>query len=265
MNLYNNLSSNKNKANVFIILLCICLFLIFSSFFSLYKIIPINDVFATTIGHGVNSFKDNLSKLLAKFDQNESLVSENIDLRKKIFINDSNLAKLNDLQKELDSLRSLNKVLSIRPNVISAISISTVFSEKLPSTLTIDKGSKDGISNNKVVINDTGSLIGFTYDVASYTSNIKSYYNSENSKKISIKSSTIPTAVIIGAKDGKVIAENVGQNSILLGDSFFTSSIQDLTPEGIYIGKVSGINPENNKQFFLDTDILNTSIVFIYQ
>ena len=257
-----SLFKTNKSFSTYILLFVLCIILIILSFTGAFKVLPVNDVFVTTIGRSVSNFKFSINQINSRFDQNERLTSENIDLNKKLIIQQAELTKLNDFQQELNSLKNLNKVTSFKQNSIETNTIDKISSDKLPSIITIDKGKRDGININKIVVNDTGTLIGFTSMVSEYTSSIKAYYN--NNIKISIKGGNTQTAIIIGVQNGKVIAENLGQNPVQIGDQFFTSSIQDLTPEGIYIGKVAEINPQNNKQFFLDTDVLNINKLFVY-
>ena len=262
MTLFKNRNTSV-KSQIFLILMTFSVVLILLSQIGFFRIIPLPDIFSVSIGHAVYNTKKSLQELFSKFDENTILVKDNIDLRKKIIRDEAELGKLNDLQKENDSLKSLSKVITLKDALIESTSLSRLTVEKLPSIITIDKGKHDGIDVNKIVINDTGSLIGFVQNIFEYTSNVYTYFNFSDDTKISIKSQTVSTAIIMGVKNGQVIAENIGQGNIKIGDKFYTSSIQNKTPEGIYIGSVSGINLENNKQFFLQTDVLNIDTLYI--
>jgi len=262
MNSFKNNKRNKLPLNINALLIFFSIVLIVLSYFNFFKLVPIFDIFTVPVEKYVNDNKSSFEIFLTKFENNSDLASDNLDLRKKIIEKDIQIDNLKFVQTEIDSLRKLNQIIIPQKNKILARNISLSLQDKLPSKITIDKGEIDGIKEGQDVFNDTGSLIGKINSVKKFTADIVPYYLLD-SQKVTIKSSATPNAVVDTQKNGVVTCINTSQNNnIKVGDLFFTSSLGTFAPD-IYVGKVSKIDLDDNKRFYLDTDIQNNSILFI--
>ena len=116
-------------------------------------------------------------------------------------------------------------------------------------TITINKGSKDGIKINMAVL-DTNGLIGKVVEVYSDYSLIELISSNSNSMKISVN--------ILGDKEyfgvldyynkenGYVVINDIKKNSeIKIGDSVYTNGLGGIYPSGIFIGKIKNIYFDN--------------------
>ena len=250
--------------DIHLILLITSIFLIALSFAGLFRSVPVFDWFNGNIGSGVTNFKIGATFFFSRFDQNEKLSRENLDLRKENLDDKILLTQLDQITKENTSLKKINSILDIKQNKILANKISFISYEKLPDTIAINKGKVDGVTVDKLVVNDTGSFIGKVESVSSYTSIIRTYYRFDN-PKLTVRGTNTPNAIIDSAVDGQVKVFETGQNSTAkVGDLFFSTSLgSDLIKDGIFVGTVSKIDPNDKKTFFLDTDVMNDDILYI--
>ncbi|MEI7603441.1 MAG: rod shape-determining protein MreC [bacterium] len=260
MNLYKSPKINNIRGILFVL----CLVIVLLSYAGFFRIIPILDIFSTTIGQTITDMKKASSSFFSKFEDNEKLVTENIELRKEIIKKDVDIQNIKDSVKDLESVKKLLNFYNPKADIIVTKNISIVPSDKVPVKITIDKGLKNGIKEGKAVFNDSGSLIGKIYVAREYSSDILPYYVIDNIK-LPIKSTSTSTALVDGYKDGLVVCTDIGlETTVKEGDLFFTSSLGDQVSEGIYVGKVVKISADDKKKFYLEADILNVDILYVY-
>lgn len=117
-------------------------------------------------------------------------------------------------------------------------------------TLTINKGSRDGIEKDMAVITSKG-LIGKITKTTSFNSEIKLITSSNSNNKISVIIDTEGHelyGILTGynEKTNKLIIEGISDNAEIKNDTIvYTSGLNDLFPSGLIIGKVSGIEKDN--------------------
>ena len=114
------------------------------------------------------------------------------------------------------------------------------------NTVTIDKGSKNGVKEGDAVITNEG-LIGKIINVSNFSSTVKLLTSDEINNKISIKIST-EDEKHYGLLIGYDIKENVykiegitNSSKIKEGDMVTTTGLTDYFPSGILIGFVSEV------------------------
>ena len=256
--------NRTNIVNIHFILLVVSFLCIVLSFFNIFKIIPFFDIFNVSISNFILLQKENLNSITSAMDDNRRLANDNIELRKQLLKTDIEIGKINELKNQIDSLKSFSNIVDKKYVYLEAQSIEAIFADKLPVDITVNKGLINGIKEGQIVINDTGSLIGRIYSVNQYISKIRPYYREDF--KIPVKSLSTQTAFISGVKYGVVYAQDINQNSdIKNNDLFYTSSLGDKVPEGIFIGKFQKYDLDDQRKILLQTDMLNISNLYIIQ
>jgi len=153
---------------------------------------------------------------------------------------------INSLKEDIEELKKLNNINTVLSefNMINGTIIERN-REYWFNNLTIDKGKRDGIKIDEVVINSDG-LIGRISEVREYTSDIKLITTNDTKNKISvvIKDNKNNIYGITNGYDNKnnllkvIINENININK----NSFvYTTGMGGIYPSGILIGKVDSI------------------------
>lgn len=177
--------------------------------------------------------REKYQKLLPEVDRIDSLMSENIELRKQ----------LEAMKEELDIDYTINDYEYLNATVISR-NISYWY-----NTITIDKGSYNGVEVDMVVVNNEG-LIGKVVSTTTFTSDVKLLTTSDTNNKISV-------AINSGNKKlyGVIKDYNYNNNflevegisnteAVYVGDYVYTSGLGGVFPSGILIGTVEEITTD---------------------
>ena len=172
-------------------------------------------------------------------------------LENKVQETDSIKAKNAELEDEVDKLQKtleLNQVLSK-----DAYLNATVVNRNLGywyNTITIDKGSKNGVKVDMPVVVSEG-LIGKVSKVTNFNSTVKLLTSDDVNNKISVKIS-VDGKNVYGLLSGydkssrSFIVEGIADNTeIKEGDMVLTTGMGDIFPSGILVGKVSKITKDN--------------------
>lgn len=181
---------------------------------------------------GIENYSDNEKQLLNEI---EILRNENNDLRDKII-------DYYTVIEENNQLRTYYGIKEENPdfNLVNA----TVIRKESLYYFTLNKGEKNGISKNDIVITEY-SLIGIVTSVSYSTCVVQTILSP--SVKIGVKDSiTGDTGVLTGnvtlsPNNKSQLIYISAQNNIKIGDIITTSGIGDMYPENIKIGKVTNI------------------------
>ena len=207
--------------------------LIKDSVVSIQKIIytPIKN-FSTMIDDFF-SLKDVLEEnknLKSNVEKIESLEAENMELKQEI----------NKLKQELNIEYVLSEYDYLNATVVSRNSLYWY------NTLTIDKGTHNGIEEGMVVINSTG-LIGKIVNVSTFSSDVKLITTNDTNNKISVtitNGENRLTGLINGYsyEDGYLKVEGISNTeTVNIGDYVYTSGLGGVFPSGILIGQVENV------------------------
>ncbi len=210
--------------------------LIKDSVVSVQKIfyIPVKNL--TTMIDDFISLKDVLEEnkiLKSNVDKIESLEAENIALKQEI----------EEMKSELNIEHVLSDYDYLNATVISRNSFYWY------NTLTIDKGTHNGIEEGLVVINSTG-LIGKIDNVSTFSSDVKLITASDTNNKISVtitNGDNKLTGVINGYNydEGYLKVEGISNTAtVAIGDMVYTSGLGGVFPGGILIGTVENITTD---------------------
>ncbi len=167
-------------------------------------------------------------------DRVTSIETENIELRRQLEL----------LKEELDIDYVLTDYEYLNATVISR-NVGYWY-----NTITIDKGTYNGVDKDMVVINGSG-LIGKIIRTTTFTSDVRLITTSDTNNKISIKISNGDYNLygLINSYDyGDNYLEVEGisnTRNVNIGDFVYTSGLGGVFPSGILIGKVSEITTDS--------------------
>ena len=173
----------------------------------------------------------------------KNLVQENLDLKSKNLELLAGLAQTQDLKDENEFLRnalSLSKSLDL--NFIEG----NIFSENFSPTggsMLLNKGIQDGISNENIVISETGVLIGQVSGVFKNYSTVSLVTNSDFKITAKVLNSKVSGLAKGALTDGIYMDFVDREDDIKEGDIVITNG-NDLIPSALILGTIDHI--ENN-------------------
>ena len=177
--------------------------------------------------------REKYQALLPEVDRIDSLNAENIELRKQ----------LEAMKEELDIEYTINDYEFLNATVISR-NISYWY-----NTITIDKGSYNGVEVDMVVVNSDG-LIGKIVSTTTFTSEVKLLTTSATNNKISVAISSNNKKLYgiiskFNYTNNYLEVEGISNTeSVSIGDYVYTSGLGGVFPSGILIGKVAEISTD---------------------
>jgi len=192
--------------------------------------------------NGVGNFFGYFSDVDAVREENSALKEENKKLENELRV-------LQATQKENDSLRGL---LGLKMNLTQFnLECSQVIGRDPGnwfSTITVDKGSADGILIDQAVVTSNNALVGRVFEVGSNWSKIVTIMDPECSVGTMIERSGD-----YGVTEGDAALENEGKcklsyisksTNILVGDMLMTSGLGGIFPKGLLVGKVQSVQTD---------------------
>jgi len=177
--------------------------------------------------------KDN-DILETSIDRVDSIEAENIELRRQ----------LDELKEQLNIDYTLTDYEYLNATVISR-NVGFWY-----NTVTIDKGSYNGIEKDMVVINSKG-LIGRVIRTSTFTSDVRLITTSDTNNKISVHVSSNGNNLYglinnYDYSDNLLEVEGISNTKdVNIGDYVYTSGLGGIFPSGILIGKVSEITTDS--------------------
>lgn len=182
----------------------------------------------------LKNVKEENDILETSLDRITSIESENIELRRQLEM----------LKEELDIDYSLTDYEYLNSTVISR-NVGYWY-----NTITIDKGTYNGVEKDMVVINAKG-LVGKIIRTTTFTSDVRLITTRDTNNKISIKISNGDYnlyGLINGYdyKDNYLEVEGISNTrDVNIGDYIYTSGLGGVFPSGILIGEVSEITTDS--------------------
>lgn len=179
------------------------------------------------------NIREKYQELLPEVDRIDSLMTENIELRKQ----------LEAMKEELDIDYTINDYEFLNATVISR-NVSYWY-----NTITIDKGSYNGVEIDMVVVNSDG-LIGKVVSTTTFTSDVKLLTTSDTNNKISVAINNNGNKLYglikdYNYKNNYLEVEGISNTeSVSVGDYVYTSGLGGVFPSGILIGSVSEITTD---------------------
>lgn len=201
------------------------------------KIVTYPFSYITTKTREYNKLKDVNEEndiLETSLDRIDAIETENVELRRQI----------DALKNELNIDYTLTDYEYLNATVTSR-SVGYWY-----NTITINKGSYNGIKKDMVVINSKG-LIGMVIKTSTFTSDVRLITTSETNNKISVHISNGDNNLygLINNYDySKNLLEVEGISNtkdVDIGDFVYTSGLGGIFPSGILIGSVSEITTDS--------------------
>ena len=195
---------------------------------SIKVIKPINDFFTKTI----NIFYD--------YDSVEKLKKRNLQLGNQVAqLEVENIA----LQEKISLLESFSKINTDAFRTKEIIAANVVLKDPAPgrNIIQLNRGIKDGIESGLVVVSQSGSLIGIINDVYEDYANAIIINDSNSSVPVFLQNNNISGALV---SDGiNIFIDYVDiLSNITIGDNVLTSSLGNIVPAGIPIGRIYEVN-----------------------
>ncbi|HEL1641035.1 TPA: rod shape-determining protein MreC [Streptococcus suis] len=222
----------------------------------------INGIFAKPVQF-FSAQKDGIIELLDAYNENK-------ELKQTIASLETQVAEVEMLQKENDSLR---QNLGISQQFTDKTIVSALVSVRTPvswdNQLTISVGSNQGIVSDMLVMSD-GGLIGIITDVYPNAADVKLLSKSDNFTKIPVRLSVNDEAIygILSGYDTDTNSFIVSQlNStadIPEGSNVVTSDLAGTIPSNLQVGKVTSVKTSSgttNKEIFV-TPTANFSNIY---
>lgn len=200
---------------------------------------------ATPVQNGVTSVSNSVSGFFGYLTNMKGYERENEKLRERIASLEDDLRKTENLKEENERLRKILDLKSKEENYKYAVADVAAFEmDNFSKSYTINKGIKDGITQNCAVITPYG-LVGYVSEAGRNWAKISPIVDA----KVSVSATIMRvsnTAIVQGdmklMEDGLCKMTYVSKEAgIEIGDHIETSGAGGIIPAGIYIGKVTEI------------------------
>lgn len=189
--------------------------------------------------------RDVIGELIETYDENKELKSSLTTL-------ESQVAELDTIKKENDSLREtlgMTHRYEDKEVLVGLVSVRTPVSWN--TQLTIDLGKKDGLTEEMLVVSN-GGLIGIIEHIYDDVTDVKLLSNSDKVTKIPVKIA-IGNTNIYGILTGYdtdtnsfIISQLNSTDEITVGSNVVTSDLAGATPSNIQIGKVRSVKTSSS-------------------
>ena len=157
-----------------------------------------------------------------------------------------------ELSQENQKLREYMNFFSSRKNqnyLLAKVSLQENFLDaaKYGQDLIIDKGSKDGLTTDLVVLDSQGLVAGKVVEVKDNMSRVCLLTNNACKLAVTVLNNDRTIGVSTGDLGLTVKLNFVGQTEkVSVGDIIVTSGLEENIPSGLVLGKVSQISDQEN-------------------
>lgn len=205
---------------------------------------------ASPFQYGFKAIDDGVSGFFSYFTEKEALQQENDALKKEVSQLHSQLAQMDEISMENIRLKEL---LSYKTEMAGQynLQLAEIIAENnnnLQHTITLNKGSNDGIATGMTVLNHSG-LIGRITAVLPESSEVMLLPDRESA----VGARVWNTREVIGVVEGDGTDSSNLQMihlphdaDLYVGDDIVTSGLDDVFPGGIHIGEVTAIEYSTN-------------------
>lgn len=189
----------------------------------------------------------NISTYFGLREENKRLVQENEQLRKLLFNNSNtpnNLANMDSTSLEYE--------------IMSANLIKNSFASPR-NYLTIDKGKKQGVTQDMGVITPKG-ILGIVENVSKNFATVQSVLNTKSNINAKIKHTNYFGSLVWNAQDYKVVQliDIPRLVPLVVGDTIVTGAMSSIFPEDIPIGVIKKYDLNTSKSFYdIDVQLFN--------
>ena len=192
-----------------------------------------------------NAIGNIASNLTASKESLSDLKKENQRLTAKV-------AELSESKKTAARLEKMLKLKSTYNLKSTAAKIIGTSGDGYTSTVTIDKGSADGMKLNMPVTSSVG-VIGQIIEVSRSTSKVR-LLTDENSGISAMVQDTRAQGMLHGQADGTLKLDYVTSDSdVKVGDIIITSGIGGVYPKGLPLGTITAVDKSTNSVYYTIT------------
>lgn len=192
-----------------------------------------------------NALGNVFSNLTVSQETLDELTRENEELTARV----AELSEAEATAQRLESLLDLRSTYNLQSTAARIIGGS---SDAWSQTVTIDKGSSDGLAINMPVTNAAG-VIGQIVEVSANTATVR-LLTDEDSGISAMVQDTRAQGMLQGQADGTLRLEYVSVDSdVREGDIIITSGIGGVYPKGLPLGTVSSVSSEPNALYYTIT------------
>ena len=237
----------------FIVIILICLGLIVYSG-ATGRSNPVSDgigVVMAPLQKGVTKVANVISQGRAYFEGYDALEEENAELKKKVSELEQKERDADIALEENDRLRSLlgiqerNRSFKLQTAEVIARSPG-----EWATTISLDKGSNQGIAVNDLVITEEGNMVGYVSNVAPTYCDVTTVIDT-NMQAGALVTRTREAAIAEGdyalMSEGNLRLSYLEPDSdVVIGDTVETSGRGGVFPKGIMIGTIERVVPEDN-------------------
>lgn len=189
-----------------------------------------------------NAIGNVASNLTASPEALSDLQQENEELRSKV----AELSEAQATAERLEALLGLQSTYNLQSTAARVVGES---GDAWSRTVTINKGSADGIALNMPVCNSAG-IIGQVIEVAPTTSTVR-LITDENSGVSAMVQSTRAQGILQGQPDGTLRLEYVTTDAdVKEGDIVVSSGIGGVYPKGLPLGTVASAERPDNASYY---------------
>lgn len=212
---------------------------------------------ANFVTGGVYTKVNSINEFFHLKSENKRLIEENTTL--KNLLSKKTLSEEPELIQVTDSLHYRQKY-----EYTYAKIINNNYTNR-NNSLTINKGTKQGIESDLGVINSIG-IIGVTKSTSANYTTVLSILNSNSKINVRFKNSNHFGTLVWNGKDYNVlqIIDIPRQSKIKIGDTIITGGKSAIFPEGINIGVIKDFKIQNNQFHEINIQLFNDMSAISY-
>ena len=162
------------------------------------------------------------------------------ELRAQVAVLEGQVSRLSELERENQRLGTLLGFRAQLPSTAYGARVIARDPGPLSTTLTIDRGSRDGVSRGMAVVTPEG-VVGRVVEVSHTVSRV-ALLTDHNSGIDAIVDRTRARGVVQGGSDGDCYMNYLNRDAdVKVGDRVLTSGLDGVFPKGMPIGEVIGV------------------------
>lgn len=205
-------------------------------------------VFITKVRESLFSKLSIFGSFISQIKKSGDLINENLALKEENTKLLSQLAVQAEIKEQNDFLRqSLGVGSFIEYRLMDAKTFNFQFTPE-GHYLLINKGAKDGVKNDDIVVSSSGVLIGQVIDTRENSSTVRTI--TDPSAKVTVKLTANNTSAIArGMLNNGLTLDFISQNDEIKENDLIVTSGNDLFPAGLIVGTVTKITSNDSSLF----------------
>lgn len=199
-----------------------------------------------SLGSVIASPFNGLGNIFANLTASQDTLDELREQNKELTAQVAELSEAQETATRLEGLLELKSTYNLQSTAARIVGSST---DAWSRTVTIDKGSLDGLAIN-MPVTDSSGVIGQIIEVAP-TSAVVRLITDEASGVSAMVQSTRAQGILQGQPDGTLRLEYVSVDAdVKEGDIIVTSGIGGIYPKGLPLGTVASVEREPNALYY---------------